>query len=99
MKKYIAYDYDNSDYESFETIEEAQDWIKEGNSEEISSDINEWFIAEIIQRPVFKETDRKENYKYLDEDDIPEDDTESEAWPFSNEFDFVGKIEFEKAID
>ena len=95
MKKYIAYDSDNSDFEWFETIEEAQKWIKDGNTEEISPDINSYFIAEIIQRAVFKETYRKENYKYLNEEDIPEDDTESEAWPFDNEFERVGKIEFE----
>jgi len=96
MKKYIVYDYDNSEFEHFDTIEEAQKWIKKENSGEISPDISEYFIAEIIQKASFEVTDKKENYKYVYDEDIPEDDTESEAWPYDNKFDFVGKIKFEE---
>lgn len=38
--------------------------------------------------------DKKENYKYLHEEDIPEGDNESEAWPFDNNFDEIWKHKF-----
>jgi hypothetical protein len=40
--------------------------------------------------------DKKENYKYVYEDDIPEDDNESIAWPYSSDFDEIWKHKFIK---
>ena len=97
-KNYLAFSSVNQEYDFFETFEQAEQYLKEGYEEGIPDEAvnGEDFIAKITHRSKFNETDRKENYKYIDEDDIPEDDTESEAWPYSNEFDVIGDISFEK---
>lgn len=97
MKKYLAYDACNGEYEEFETIEEARDWLKEGFLTDDGYNLDDmrnskiYTIAETVEWEV---TDRKSNYKYEYEDDIPEDDNESEAWPHDSIFDEVGTHKF-----
>jgi len=97
MKKYLAIDGINGDQEKFETIEEARRWL-----EEYFLDLDEGYhpdfasckiyqLAEVVECDVI---DKKENYKYMYEEEIPEDDNESEAWPYSSDFDEIWKHKF-----
>ena len=36
--RFVAYDAANGDYEEFETLKEAEDWLKEGDGEGISDE-------------------------------------------------------------
>lgn len=99
MKKYLAYDAINSDYEEFDTLEEAHDWIKEAildPSEGYHPDLKECKIYIQIETVDYDVTDKKSNYKYENEDDIPEGDEESEAWPHDNAFDEIWQYKFVK---
>ena len=51
-------------------------------------------IFELKQTVSYDVVDKKENYKYVYEEDIPEDDEESEAWPYSTSFDEIWKHKF-----
>ena len=98
--KYVAYFAVNNEFEFFDTFEEAEKWFHDTyhDEEEFSDETisGEDFIAEVTHRSKFTEIDNKDNYQYDYEDDIPEDDEESEAWPYDTEYDSVGKVEFEK---
>ncbi len=97
--KYIAYDPDNNDYEPFETLEEAQEWLArddgEGFGEALCGGCG--FIAKITHRAKYEVTDEKENYHEHTEN-CPED-CDEEEWPNPIEFDTVGKIVFEEVED
>lgn len=95
---YVAYFSEQGECELFETHEEAEQWLRDWYDEGYPVDtINGHdFIAKITHRSKFVETDRKENYKYAYEDDIPIDDKNSEAWPYSSEFDVIGTLTFEE---
>ena len=85
MKKYLAFDGINNQYEDFETIEEAQEWLKEiflDPDEGYHPDLESCKIFELKQTVGYDVIDSKDNYKYMYEDDIPEDDEESESCPF-----------------
>ena len=96
-EKYVAFDGINGYYEAFETIEEAQSWLEEGffDAEEgYHPDMKSCKIYELKQTVDYDVVDSKENYKYECEDDIPEDDEKSEAWPYDNRFDEIWKHKF-----
>lgn len=97
MKKYLAYDSINCEYEQFDTIEEARKYLEEAFKDENEGyhpDAESCKIYELKEAVKVTIVDSKDNYKYLDEDDIPEDDTESEAWPYDNAFDEIWDHEF-----
>ena len=97
MKKYLAFDGINCEYEDFETLKEAQDWLVEcflDSSEGYHPDLKSCKIFELKQIVDYEVVDSKENYKYMYDDEIPEDDEESEAWPFDNAFDEIWKHKF-----
>ena len=101
MKRYLAYDAPNNEYEDFETIEEAQKWIEEsilGGGDGYDSEAKDCKIYELKQIVEFDKIDSKENYKYEYEEDIPEDDEESEAWPYGSEFDEVWQHKFTNVL-
>lgn len=82
MKKYLAYDSINSDYEEFETIEQAREYLVEAfldPDEGYHPDLIDCKIYELKETVEYDVIDKKENYKYMDEDDIPEGSDE-EAW-------------------
>jgi hypothetical protein len=89
--KYLAYDPSNGDYEGFETLEKAREWLKDCLTfdGEICEEAEQGAIYELKEKVVLESLDKKSNYEYENEEDIPDDDTESEAWPYSNEHDEV----------
>ncbi len=97
MKRFLAYDGINGDFEELETIEEAREWLKGcflDPHERYYPDMESCKIYELKEIVGYDVIDSKENYKYTDEEDIPEGDTESKAWPYSNEFDEIIKHKF-----
>jgi len=97
QKNYVAFFSESCEFETFETFEEAEKWLRDCYEDGFPQETmdGEDFIAKITHRSCFTETDNKDNYKYAYEDDIPIDDEISEAWPHSSEFDIVGKLTFE----
>lgn len=96
-KKYLAYDGINGDYERFETIEEAREWIKDSiyqPEEGYHPDLKSCKIYELKEVVDYDVIDKKSNYKYEDEDDIPEGDNDSEAWPYDNAFEEIWQHKF-----
>jgi hypothetical protein len=99
MKRYLAFDGINGDYEKFETIEEAREWLSDGfydPDEGYHPDLKSCKIYELKEIVDYDIIDLKKNYKYMYEDEIPDDDTESEAWPYSSAFDEIWKHKFIK---
>jgi len=97
MKNYVAYFSAQNEFEFFETFEGARKWLLDWYDEGFPEETMRGFdcIAKVTHRSKFTETDRKENYKYVYEDDIPEDDDESEYWPHDSDIDVVGELTFE----
>jgi len=98
MKKYLAFDAINGNYEEFETIEEARKQLEESFScdGEYHPDLKECKIYKLEEVVDYDIIDKKSNYKYVNEDDIPEDDTESKAWPYNSVYDEVIDHKFVK---
>ena len=97
MKKYLAFDAINNEYEEFETIEDAQQWLEEAflcSGEGYHYDLKSCKIFELKQTVDYDVVDSKKNYKYENEEDIPEDDNESEVWPYDNSFDEIWEHKF-----
>lgn len=99
MKKYLAFDGITGEYEAFETIEDAREYLEEtflDSTEGYHPDLESSKIFKLAETVGYDIVDSKENYKYIHEEDIPEDDHESEAWPHSSEFDEIWKHKFIK---
>ena len=97
MKKYLAFDGINNEHEEFETIEEAREWLEElflDAEQGYHPDTESCKIFELKEIIAIDLIDSQKNYKYLYEDDIPEDDKESEAWPYNTDFEEIWKHEF-----
>lgn len=97
MKKnfrYLAYDAEANEYERFDTLEEAHSYIGDCFSDEYTPDIDNCEIFELIEVVRHDVIDSKSNYKYMYEEDIPEDDEESEAWPYNNDHDEIWQHKF-----
>ena len=89
MKKYLAYDGINSEYEEFDTIEEAREYLTEGflqPGEGYHPDLKDCAIYKLCEAVDYDVIDSKDNYPEIDED--------SEEWPFDNEFDEIWKHKF-----
>ena len=96
-KRFLAYDSPNHEFESFDTIDEARKWLEEAffdRDEGYHPDAESCEIFELKETVKCHIVDSKSNYKYENEEDVPEDDTESEVWPYSNQFDEIWKHEF-----
>ncbi len=105
MKKYVAFDPMNREWDFFDSIADAQKWLiddcdwSEGMPDELAD--GEYFIAEIILRSSFVETDRRENYPCLKNPDqhavcsgcdtTEEECERTEEWPYDNDFEYVGR--------
>jgi len=97
MKKYLAFDGINCEHEEFETIEEAREYLEEcflDSDDGYHPDMDSCKIYELKETVSYDVIDKKENYKYIHEEDIPEDDEVSEAWPHNNDFDEIWKHKF-----
>jgi hypothetical protein len=97
MKRYLAFDGINGDREEFDTIEEAREWLEDcflSPDEGYHPDFASCKIYQLAETVECEVVDKKENYKYIYEDDIPEGDNESQAWPYSTDFDEIWKHKF-----
>ena len=110
MKKYIAYDPLDCEFEIFNDFEKAKEWLLEGDwsdegfpEEFINGD---YLIAEVTHVSAVKITDKKENYKCVN-DEVPAhcsdcDESEGcdgEEWPYESDFDYVGDVYFKEVED
>ena len=96
-KRFLAYDGINNDYESFETIEEARSYLEDGfldRDEGYHPDLESCVIYELKETVEYEVIDKKSNYKYENEEDIPDDDTESEAWGHGSNIDEIWQHKF-----
>ena len=93
-EKFVAYSAGDCEFESFETFEEAEKWLRDFYDDGISEEAmnGKDFIAKITHRSSFEITDSKENYHEHTET-CPED-CDEEEWPYDNEWDNVGDINF-----
>ena len=97
MKKYLAFDGINGGHEDFDTIEEARKWLEDcflSPDEGYHPDFASCKIYQLAETVECEVVDKKENYKYIYEDDIPEGDNESQAWPYSTDFDEIWEHKF-----
>jgi len=96
MNKYLAWDAINGDHETFKTLKEAQDYLTECFlcDGEYSPDIESFCIYELHTGVTYDLIDSKENYKYMHEDEIPEGDEDSEAWPYPTDHDEIWQHKF-----
>lgn len=96
MKNYLAYDEINSEYEEFETLKEAQEWLVEAflGDDGYHPDMTGCKIYRLFQTVDYDVIDRKENYKYMYEEEIPEGDEISVAWPYNSDADEIWKHKF-----
>ena len=102
MKKYLAFDGINGGHEDFDTIEEARKWLEDcflSPDEGYHPDFASCKIYQLAETVECEVVDKKENYKYIYEDDIPEGDNESQAWPYSTDFDEIWKHKFVSETD
>ena len=95
--EYVAYDAASGEYETFDTFEEAQKWLAEGDYADgaISSEAMDGnnFIAVITHRSKYIITDEKKNY-HVHTDTCPEN-CDEETWPYDSDYENVGKIVYE----
>ena len=97
MKKYLVIDPD-FDHEEFDTIEQARSYLESVflDNGEYHPDTEVCKIYTLVETVKLEEVDNKGNYKYECEEDIPDGDNESEAWPYSADFDIVAEHKFVK---
>ena len=86
--KYVAYDADSGEYETFEAFESAKKWLTIGFGEETCAGNS--YIAKITHTTSYEITDKKEDY-HEHTDECP-DDCNKEEWSYRAEFDTVGEI-------
>lgn len=92
MKKYTAYDSYNG-WEFFDTLKEAREYFQEIIDDGCWDNMAVHEIYELREEVKFIETDRKENYDYLEEEDVPEGE-DGDVWPYANDVDHVGYLKF-----
>lgn len=96
MKQYLAFDSCSNEYEEFDTVQEAQKWIKEGMTceNEISLEGEDSKIYKLHSIVDIVTTDYKSNYLYEnEEDDIEETGS---VWPYDNDWDSVVDVQFKE---
>ena len=97
MKKYLAFDAINCEYEEFETIKDAREWLEEcflDSDKGYHPDLKDCKIYELKETVIYNVIDKKENYKYENEEDIPEGLNE-ESWPYDNSKDEIWEHKFD----
>ena len=94
--RYVAYDAQNRDYEEFETLKDAENWLKEGDGEGISeeAELGQNYIAEIQYRSVITKLEEKSDY-HVHTDSCPEN-CDEEEWPYNDDFDWIADHSYEK---
>lgn len=99
MKRYLTYDACQGEFEDHDTIEEAREHLKECFFDSYdrvyhpdTSDCQIFELKEVVKVEV---TDKKSNYEYEYEDDIPEGE-DGEAWPYDSDVDEIWNVRFEE---
>lgn len=101
---YLTYDPVNGEYEYFETIEEAREYLQEGfldDDEGYHPDAEDFKIYKLYEKVVITELDNKENYKYPSEEAAIEANDEEaldkeDYWNHPDHWDAISKHEFKK---
>ena len=97
MKKYLAFDGINGGHEDFDTIEEARKWLEEcflDDQEGYHPDFASCMIFQLAETIECDVVDKKENYKYIHEEDVPDDEEGEEVWPYGAGVDEIWKHRF-----
>ena len=105
-EKYVAFYSKEHEYEQFQTIEEAEAWLKkeqevDASDEGVADDtINGFdFIAKIIKRSKFVKIENRDEdgYIYNEDDDCYylDGDPENDMWSYPNHVKFAGEIVME----
>ena len=97
MKKYLAFDGINGEFHGSDTIDDARKDIVKiilDPDEGYHPDLESCAIYELKEKVSYDVEDVKSNYKYENDEDIPDEDEESEAWPYSNEYDEIWNHKF-----
>lgn len=96
MKKYLAYDAVNGEYEHFDEIGKAQKHLENMFLADGSyhPDLKDCAIFKLCQKVDYDVVEKKSDYEYEREEDVPEGDEDSEAWPYDCEFDEIWKHKF-----
>jgi hypothetical protein len=84
MKNYIAYNSIDSEYESFNTIEEAREYLEEvflDRQEGYHPDIEGCCIFQVKEIVQYDVVDKRENFT-------------AASWPYSDEFDEIWRHRF-----
>lgn len=99
MKRYITYNACQGEVEDHDTIEEAREHLKRMffNSDDrvYHPDTRYCQIFELKEVVKVEVTDKKSNYAYEEEDDIPEGE-DGDAWPYGSECDEIWDVKFEE---
>jgi hypothetical protein len=99
MKRYITYDACAGEFNSHDTIEEAREHLKgcffDIDDRVYHPDTADCQIFELKEVVKVEVIDKKSNYEYEYEDDIPEGE-DGEAWPYSSECDEIWDVKFEE---
>lgn len=100
MKKirYVAYDAANSDYEWFETVEEAKKWLTHDDGDGISEEAcnGQNFISEIQYRSVVTKIEDRDDYCKCENMEDEECVCNKQAWEHSEDFSWIGVHDYEK---
>ena len=97
MKKYLAFDGINGGHEDFDTIEEARKWLEEcflDEQEGYHPDFASCMIFQLAETIECDVVDKKENYKYIYEEDVPDEEEGEEVWPYGAGVDEIWKHKF-----
>lgn len=98
MSKFLAHNPTTGEYYECDTIEEARSACEEcfldDYENEYHPDTDQFRIYKLYESVEVEVVDSKDNYKYDYEDDIPEGDEESEAWPYDTDIDEIWKHKF-----
>ena len=97
MKRYLTYDACQGEFEDHDTIEEAREHLKrmffDSDDRVYHPDTSGCRIFELKEVVKVEVTDKKSNYEYENEDDIP-DPADGEAWPYGNECEEIWDVSF-----
>lgn len=96
--KYLAFDACNGEYQTFDNIEDARKWLYDcfydQDDQAYDLDTDSCKIYLLHEKVELVETDRKSNYKYECEEDLPDGGDSDDVWPYDNMFDVVGEHRF-----
>lgn len=97
--RYVAYDAANGDYAEFKTVEEAKDWLTDDDGDGISEEAcngQNWIAEKQYYSVVTKIEDKSDYCTCSDEYNDFCTNCNKELWPYSSDFDWIGKHDYER---